>query len=693
MGSEKPVRKIGVYICHCGGNIADIVNVERVAEVVAGEGVDIRRLSREIAEMEEVDVVRHFMFMCSDAGQQLIEDDIKEKGLDGIVVAACSPSLHETTFRRAIARAGLNPYLYEHVNLREQVSWAHPHDPEGATEKAIRLVRAGVVKAALLKPLEKVRVEATRHAVVIGGGIAGLRASLDLARKGIGVTLIERSPFLGGRVAQLHKLFPTEEEARPLLAKLVEEVLAEPNIDVRTYTEVIGVEGYVGDFRLRVRTQPRGVTEEITNIEAAIAACPEEADNEFDYNLTKRKAIYHPYAGCTPAIPAIDWKHCTKCGKCVEAVGGKGIVLDAEPVESEIQAGVIIVATGFTPYEPRQGEYGYGVLPEVITLPQLIRLLDPEGPTGGRLEWNGRKVRSVAFIHCVGSRQIEGLDEPGPDGSLNEYCSRVCCTATLQAANEIRERFPEVRVYDLYRDIRTYGWGHEDYYEEASKKQVLFMRYEPEAKPVVERAAQGDDYPVLVKVKDTLTFGEELEIPVDLVVLAVGMVPRDINDLVGMLKVPVGSDGFLLEVHPKLRPVESAIDGVMLAGTAQAPMDTTESTAAALAASAKAAAILSKDYVEMEPFVAKVDLSRCEGTGLCINECEYGAITLEDTVVDGKTVKRAHVNPALCKGCGACVAVCPNRAIDVQGWELKQFEAMVDAIVAEPSAILAGGGI
>ena len=670
--------RVGVYICHCGGNISDIVDVESVAEVAG--------------KFPGVALARHHMFMCSDPGQSLIEQDIRESDINRVVVAACSPRLHEMTFRRTLSRAGLNPYLYEPVNVREQVSWCHLHDPEGATDKVVDLVRIGVAKARLLEPLERPRISAVRRAVVIGGGVAGLRAALDLSRIGIPVTLVEKSPFLGGRVAQLHTLYPTEDEGRPLVLDLAKQVTTDPGITIHTCAEVVAFDGYIGAFQLTVRKQPRGVTESLQSVEQAIQACPEETANEFDYGMTKRRAIYRPFNGCSPPLPAIDWELCTKCGACQRAAGEEGIVLDEVPTELQVEAGVVVVATGFDPYEPRPGEYGYDEFLEVVTLPQLVRLLDPEGPTQGRLEVNGRPARSVAMIHCVGSRQVEGVHEPLEDGNINDYCSRVCCTATLHAANEIRERFPDVSVSEFYQDIRAYGKGHEDYYEKASKNRVLFLKYAAEEPPVVQRASENDPYPLVVRTKDLLTYGEEVEVPADLVVLSVGMMPRDVKSLVDMTKLPVGVDRFLLEVHPKLRPVETAIEGIVLAGTAQGPMDVTEACAAASAAAAKAAVILSGEYVELEPYIATVDSTLCEGTGLCVEDCLYeGVIRLIEKEVDGRTVRQAEVNPALCKGCGACAAVCPTGAINVAGWTLPQFDAMVDALTADVSALPGGG--
>jgi heterodisulfide reductase subunit A len=350
----------------------------------------------------------------------------------------------------------------------------------------------------------------------------------------------------------------------------------------------------------------------------------------------------------------------------------------------DVNVGAVVLATGFRPYQPFPGEFGYGELPEVVTLPQLERLLDEAGPTRGRLEWNGRPVRNLALIHCVGSRQIEGIHQPQPDGQVNNYCSRVCCTATLRAANEIRQRFPQVNVFDLYQDIRTYGRGHEEYYTRASQNRVTFFRYLPEEQPQVVRAPAGDNAPVLVTVKDTLTGGEEIELPVDLVVLAVGMMPEPVDDLINLFKINAGNDRFLMEVHPKLQPVETAVAGIVLAGTAQGPMNIQESCAAASAAAAKVAGLLGEAQVELEPFVARVNQELCQGSGECVAACPYeGAIALTTIHQNGNTVQRAVVTPANCKGCGACVGVCPNYAVDLLGWTLKQYDAMLDALVAD----------
>ena len=439
--------RVGVYTCHCGGNISHVVQCERVAKLME--------------RLEGVAVSRTDPSFCSDAGQAIIEKDIKELGINRVVIGACAPSLHEQTFRNTVIRAGLNPYLYHHVGIREQDSWVHAQDKEAATEKAARLVAAGVAKARLLTPLDPIRLDAERRALVIGGGVAGLRAALDIARQGIRVTVIERSPFLGGRMAQLESIFPTDDKPRNLLSQLIQQVIVHENITVLTQAEVTAASGYVGHFNVEVTQHSRGVSEDMAD--ALMAACGQETPDEFNYGLTKRKVIYRRCADCVPSSPAVDWEHYD--GKPI-AVRGKSVVLQDEPQTHELIVGAIVLATGFDPYEPRQGEFGYGALAEVVTLPQLIRML-ASIPAGQPFVWNGKPIRDVALIHCVGSRQLDGVHEPQEDGQVNNYCSRVCCTASLHTALELRQRFPQLTVYELYQDIRTYGRGHEDIYRQA----------------------------------------------------------------------------------------------------------------------------------------------------------------------------------------------------------------------------------
>jgi heterodisulfide reductase subunit A len=624
---ENTENRVGVYICYCGGNISDHVDVETVRD--------------RVAQLPEVAVARTNMFMCSDPGQQLMMEDLKSGTVNRVVVASCAPSLHEATFRSAVSRAGANPYVYEHANIREQVSWVH--HGEKATQKATTLVSMAAAKARQLAPLEPIRVKARRHATVIGGGIAGLRAAKDLAEAGIEVALVEASPFLGGNLARLDRVAPTGRQSRDLLGPLALEVLAHPSITIHASAEVTSFEGYVGNFTLGISRQ-------------APAAAQEDGG---DRARNHKPGDFVPFAG-------------------IFAGDGGGL-----PSAFDIETGVILLATGSRPCTPRPGEYGYGAHPEVMTLPALDRHMAGSPGGGDLLEIDGRKIRSMAMIHCVGSRQIPGIHPEDHGEPLNEYCSRTCCTATLNTANRIREAFPGTRVYDFYRDIRTYGRDHESLYERAARNQVLFFRFEPDAAPEVTRSGAGS-FPLRVKVKDMLTFGEEVEAPVDLVVLSTGVEPNDVSGLVEKMKLPVGADRFLLEVHPKLRPVELPVSGVFLAGTCQAPMDMGEACSTAGAAAIKAVSLLSRGYVELDPFVAEVDPEKCTGTGACVEACLCdGALALVETEVAGKRVSRARVTPAFCQGCGACVAVCLENAIDIAGWTLNQYEAMVDRMVAQ----------
>jgi heterodisulfide reductase subunit A len=632
--TEKREEKVGVYICYCGGNISDHVDVEAVrdrAEKIPG-----------------VAVARTNMFMCSDPGQEMIMEDLKNGIVDRVVVASCAPSLHEMTFRNAISRAGANPYIYEHANIREQVSWVH--HGEHATDKATVLVSAATAKAGHLKPLESIRVNAVPHATVIGGGIAGLRAAIDLADRGIRVALVEKSPFLGGQLALLDKIAPTRDTAAGLISNLTGRVLNDASITVHTCAMVKTFEGYVGNFKLGIIKQP-----------PESAAYPDKLKQLNTSDMTPGEFI--PFAGVYA-----------------------GFIPEATE-ELIIDTGVIVLATGIKSYTPRKGEYGYGEFKEIVTLSDLIRNMSENKTGGNLLEINGRKIKSVAMIHCVGSRQIPGIHPENASGNLNEYCSRTCCSATLNAANIICETYPETRVFEFYRDIRTYGRGQEELYDQASGNGIVFIRFEAQEAPEVLKNGYSDEFPLLVKAKDKLTFGEEVEVPVDLVVLATGVESNDVSEIVDMMKLPVGADRFLLEVHPKLRPVELPVSGIFLAGTCQAPMDVGEACNGAAAAAVKTAALLSRGYVELDPFVAEVDIQKCKGAGACVEAClSDGALSLVEMEIDGQKVQRAQVTPAFCTGCGACVAVCLENAIDVNGWTLKQYEAMVDAIVSEEIA-------
>ena len=594
---EDASLKIGVYICRCGGNISDVVDVEHVAKTVK--------------LIPNVTTAKVHTFVCSDPGQNTISDDILKENLDRVVVGSCSPFLHEQTFRGAVARGGLNPYLYEHVNIREQASWAHKHDPAGATSKAIRMIAAAVGKLRYAAPLEQIKLPNHRRALVIGGGIAGMKAASELAGRGIQVLLVEKSDKLGGHLNERGRVYPSEHDAAELVEDLTRRVRQNSKVELRLSIQVKTVSGFIGNFKVQVESE----------------------------------------------------------GASAE----------------EITVGAIVMATGFRPYQPREREFLYGSEPCVLTLSEFIQLMRATPETARNLTLNGRSVRNVAFLHCVGSRQLDGVHEPQADGRLNAYCSRTCCTTILQQALAVRRRFSETGVYSLYQDIRTYGRGEEDYYTEASKAGVVFFRYNGEGPPTVAPTPKErmHDGALSITVKDTLTWGEELTIPVDLLVLGTGMIPGDIADLIQQMKLATGEDGFLQEVHPKLRPVEVAVNGVLLAGTAQGPMNIQETLAAAGAAAAKVAAMFATESVELNPFVAEVDLQQCGGEAICVTQCAYeGALRMVTKEVNGKPVERAEVNAGLCVGCGACVAVCPHRAIQLNGWRLDQFDAMVDGIAA-----------
>ncbi len=609
--------RVGVYICYCGGNISDHVDVEKVRQ--------------RIEKHPNVAVARTNMFMCSDPGQEMIIEDLRSGKINRVVVASCAPSLHETTFMGAISRAGANPYLYEHANIREQVSWVHHGDE--ATDKATKLVAAAVAKAALLEPLTPLKVETRRHVTVIGGGLAGLKAARDLLARGFEVALVERRPYLGGNLSSLTTLYPTKIQAKHLLVSLVREILSYDRVRIYTCARVSSFSGYVGNFTLTLKYQPPS---------PPISSPLKEPVGEL--------INYLPFKGIE--VPA-QWK-------------GRD--------EEEIHTGGVVIATGFRAYIPSRGEYGFGEFPQVITTLDFIKLLQEQALAGeGYLTIGDRKIRSLAFIHCVGSRQIPGIHQER-EGRLNEYCSRTCCSTILSLATKIRSQYPLTNVLDIFRDIRTYGRFQEDIYIQAGENGVKFIRFEPPDEPQV---LPGDgDYPLKIQVKDQLTYGETVVAPVDMVVLGVGMMPNDISEITSLLKVPVDGDGFLQEVHPKLRPVETSLDGVVVAGTCQAPMDTSEVSNSASCSAAKLTSLLDKGYVEIDPFIAEVDPKKCQGNGRCMEAClKEGAIVMKD----GK----AQVIAALCAGCGACVPVCPQGAIQLKNSTLEQYEAMVEMIVSD----------
>lgn len=568
-------RRIGVYVCHCGGNISDYVDVEQVTEAASKE--------------EGVVVAKTTMFACSDSAQQEMIEDINNKKLDGMVVASCSPKLHLYTFRGVAQRAGMNPYQYTQVNLREQDSWTHTDDPEGATEKGIKLVIAGIRKTKLSTPLHPIRIETIKKVLVIGAGIAGLRAAISLADLGIHSFLIEKEVEPGGWIRRFKKLYPQGRNGEEIIEKSLEEVRKREDVTLFTEAELIEKTGCVGDFNVKIR---------------------------------------------------------------------------AKGEEISLNVGSIIVTTGFDSYKPQEGEYGYGT-EGVIALPQFKQIVEA---SNGKLIYNGKEVKNIAYIYCVGARQKPNVE------NANVYCSRYCCNAALHTSTLVSEIDLSINQFHLYRDIRSYG-KYEVLYEEASRKGAVFVRFSEDDPPEVERA-KGN---LQVRVKDLLLGGEELEIEVDLVVLITSMVPNKTDALVDVLKIPIGNDRFFNEIHPKLRPVETVINGVFIAGACQAPRNSSEAVASSLAAVSKSAALLMKGYTELEPLVAVINTERCRWCGLCTEACLYSAI--EKTDIEGQ--ERATVNKALCKGCGACVPVCPQGAIDIEGYTDLQVKAMIAALSKE----------
>ncbi len=646
--SEKP--RIGVYVCHCGLNIAGIVDVKEVV--------------KDALSLEDVVVARDYIFMCSDPGQEMIKRDISEKGLNRIVVAACSPSMHETTFRRVLREAGLNPYLLEIANIRECCSWVHD-DKHAATEKAKDLVRMSVAKARLLEPLEDIVMDVKPSVLVLGGGVSGITAALNTANRGFDVYLVEKSPTLGGNAARVGYLVGKESRGIDVVRKLVEVVKSNPRIHVFTNSKLESLDGAVGNFTALIKVSPRYVTGDCTLCGKCAEVCPVEVENEYEYGLNMRKAIYLPFKGAYPEAYVIDGDACTMCGKCVEVCQAKAIDLKQEASEIKVEVGAVILATGYSPYEPALAEYGYKKDSRVVTLFQLERMLDEEGPTGGELKIGGEVPRRIAFIMCVGSM---GTTEKAAD-----YCSRMCCGSAIRNIVRIKEKYPKSDIYVFFWNIVTYEKGGEDLYIKASEQGVKFVRVEDPPKVSMEGGLTVEAYDVTIQ--------ENLKVPIDLLVLVNGMTPpRDLKEVCTVTKASIGPDGFLREAHLKLRPVESPTDGVFLAGAATGPKNIIESMTAGGAAASKAASLLATGKVTVEPTIATVSEEVCSGCGTCVNVCSFNAVEL--VVKNGRRI--SHVESLMCKGCGACVAACPSGAMQQQKYTDPQLLAEVD-VLEEPT--------
>ena len=654
--------RIGVYVCHCGTNIAAVVDVYAVAAAAA--------------KIPGVVVAREYKYLCSDPGQELIQNDIREFKLNRLVVASCSPHLHEATFRAAALAAGLNPFLVQMTNIREHDSWVHA-DRRRATEKAVDLVRAAVWRVRRHRPLEKGRIPVHPEVLVVGGGIAGIHAALSLANAGRHVYLVEREPTIGGHMAQFDKTFPTLDCAACILTPKMSAVKSHPNITLWTYSEVTGVEGYVGNYSVQVTRYPRYVREELCSgclecIEACVYREAKFADR-FNYGLGKRKPIYLPFPQAVPQMPVVDPETCIqfksrKCKKtCLEACGERRAIdfTQREQVE-RIQVGAIIIATGFRTVDPRRMPYyGYGVYPNVYTALEVERLVNASGPTGGKVILrDGRKPATVGIVHCVGSR----------DEKTNRWCSRVCCMYSLKLAHLIKEH-TGAEIFNFYIDIRTPGKGFEEFYQRLLNEGVHFIR---------GRVAEVTDWALdpteegrlVIRVEDTL-LGTVRRIPVDMVVLATGLEPReDAQEVRRRFNITCSTEGFFLERHPKLAPVSTFTDGIFLAGCCQGPKDIPDTVAQAGAAAMEALALIDAGFVEQEPNTAWVMEELCSSCKICVALCPYNAIS-----VPAETGK-ATINRALCKGCGTCVAACPSGSIVQNLFEDDQIFEEIEGVLA-----------
>jgi heterodisulfide reductase subunit A len=654
------MRKIGVFVCHCGTNIASIVDVKRVIESTA--------------KLPEVAYATDYKFTCSAPGQSEIKDAIKEHGLDGVVVAACSPRMHENTFRKAVQDAGLNPYLMEMANIREHDAWVAV-DQEEATQKAIDLVRMKVKKVVKLHPLSEIRLPVTRRAVVIGGGVAGIQAALDIAEGGVEVVLVEKEPSIGGHMAQYDKTFPTLDCASCILTPRMVEAATHPLITIHSYSEVQKVSGFVGDYQLQIRKKARSVDlEKCTGCGLCLEKCPVKVPSEFEAELATRGAIFRPFPQAVPSAPAIDRENCRyfqkgKCRVCQKVCPTDAIDYDQEDEILTEKAGAIVVATGFHFYDAANyTEYGFGKYPDVITWLQFERLTNSSGPTGGKLKRpsDNTAPKTIVFIHCVGSRD--------PSKGF-PYCSRICCMATAKHAVIARSKVPDARIYSFYIDIRAAGKGYEEFIRRAIEREnIEFIKGRP------SRVLQKDGK-LLVRSEDAF-LGRPIEVAADLVVLTNGAAAnQNAAQLAQTLGIGYDQYGFYNELHPKLRPVETSRAGIFLAGMCQGPKDIPESVAQASAAAVKTLGLLSKEEITREPQIAEVDPTRCTGCMDCQEVCFYSAIE-EDEYVHRKVAK---VIPGVCQGCGACVAHCPDGAMGLKSFDDEQIHAEITGLFAEES--------
>jgi len=650
------MKRIGVFVCHCGINIAGTVDIKRVVEAVKN--------------FPGVVYVEDYKYMCSDPGQNLIREKIKSEKLDGVVIAACSPTLHEKTFRNTVSQAGINPYNCEIANIREQCSWVHTNMEE-ATEKAIRIVKSIVAKTLLDEGLVPIKSPVVKRALVVGGGIAGIQAALNIANSGYEVVLVEKEPSIGGRMAQFSETFPTLDCAQCILTPKMVDVASNENIKLLTYSEVVDVSGSVGNFKVKIKKKAKSVDyEKCTGCGICVEKCPVKVPNEFDRGMSERKAIYTQFPQAVPNKPVIDRENCTyfqkgKCRLCERVCPFGAIDFEQEDEVVEEEVGAIVLATGYELYDvSNMGEYGGGELEDVIDGLTFERLLSSSGPTSGevRRPSDGKVPKTVVFVKCVGSRDPE---------HHFPYCSKVCCMYTTKHAMLYKHRVPDGKAYIFYMDVRTAGKGYEEFYQRAQEEDgVIYLRGK------VSKIYKSDGK-LIVDGFDTLT-GRKVQVEADMVVLAMAIRPSfGAEKLFNLLKVSTDANGFLTEAHPKLRPVESLTAGIFLVGCAQGPKDIPDSVSQANAAASMISVMFSQDYLIHEPIITGVNEDLCSGCGICVAVCPYDArkINREKGTVE--------VNEILCEACGACAAACPSGAAQQKNLTDRQIISMIKAILEE----------
>ncbi|MBA4310681.1 MAG: disulfide reductase [Chlorobiaceae bacterium] len=664
------MSRIGVFVCYCGENIGRTVNCSEVTQ--------------RAAKLRDVVYSVDYKYMCSDPGQQIIKDAIKKYNLNGIVVASCSPLMHEKTFRHAVVEAGLNPFLCELANIREHCSWVHD-DKRNATDKALDLIRMMVEKVKKNLPLDTIKIPVTRRALVIGGGVAGIQAALDIADGGKEVVMVEKSPSIGGHMAQLSETFPTLDCSQCILTPKMVDVNSHKNIKLYTYSEIENVKGYIGNFEITIRKKTRYVDDSICNgCGICIEKCPQKKINsEFNTNLGTRKAIYVPFPQAVPNIPVIDKENCTyfkngKCKVCEKFCDRNAIKFEQTDEFIKENVGAIVVATGFDLYSIEKersdnyqgyGEYGYGKDPDIINSLQFERLLSASGPTLGEVTRpsDGKIPETVVFIQCVGSRdKSKGI----------EFCSKICCMYTAKHTMLYKHKVHNGKAFVFYMDIRAAGKNYDEFVRRAIEEdEAIYLRGR------VSRIYREKDK-LIVKGADTL-IGKQVEIAADLVVLATAMLPQ--KDTVPFAqKLGIGYDKyhFLSEAHPKLKPIETNTAGIFLAGACQAPKDIPEAVAQASAAASKVLGLCSNDQLEREPYVAYVNESSCIGCEFCLQSCTYSAIENKSIVNSkGELVKKvAYVNKGVCQGCGTCVSICRSKSIDLAGYTDEQIYSEINSM-------------